>query len=158
MNPAWRLALTFFLAASLGGCSIGGPAITVDDARIAQQTDDAVQFQIHLKAQNKTETPMRLLEYTYSVSVDGQQVYEGRRAAIATLAANSTTQLMLPAVAPRSAMKNLSAVSLANGRYSVSGTLTFVEPGTVAKVLYDARILRPVQGFDGSGEILASID
>jgi len=136
---------------ALTGCSsTRPPGISVVSAQPRERTDAAATVGLTLRLQNPNNQPLELLEFDYSVEVDGKQVYRGTRSAQMTLARQSTREVELPAVIPFQRLGwNPPAVPAA-AQVKVRGTLRYLLPGTFAQTLFDIGVRRPRVGFRGA--------
>ncbi len=137
------------LAAS--GCSLyAPPALEVAGARLGEQSPQGVVMNFTLDADNINADALPLLSVRYTVWLNGRAVFTGYRSPEATVRRFGSQQITLPAV-----------VSLADGQprptgraeYRVEGTMEYVTPGGISRILYDAEIERPTVQFSMHGEI-----
>ena len=144
-----RTILSVGLAASclaMGGCwSTPAPTISVVGMTPGDSTPDGSLLIVELEAQSTAEDQLPLTEVRYTVSRDGKQVFSGFRSPQATLRRFGTQRLLLPAVVPGGIG--------AGGVYEVEGTMTYVEPGTIAGVLFDFGVRTPTVDFSGTGTL-----
>jgi hypothetical protein len=108
-------------------------------------TPDGSLLIVELEAQSTAEDQLPLTEVRYTVSRDGKQVFSGFRSPQATLRRFGTQRLLLPAVVPGGIGTG--------GVYEVEGTMTYVEPGTIAGVLFDFGVRTPTVDFSGTGTL-----
>lgn len=134
------LGASAVLIAGLCGCATEkSPVITVVGANLVESGENARVIAMELAIENPNPRPLELLEFRYRVKVPGSDSYEGRRRAIATLAANRTTRMTLPAVVSGDD----------SGPAAISGTLTYVSPGRFAEALFDTGVRKPKVSFGG---------
>ena len=148
-----RLSLVLGMLAPLGCAGYRAPAISVTGVRVTGATAEAMAVEIGLVWRNLTPRPMELDEFRYTLSVGGASVYEGRRAAEATLAGNETQRLTLPAVIPDRRAGWRGSGRPAEAEYSVSGQVRYLAPSQLAQVLFDTGVRRPRAGFSSRGRI-----
>lgn len=136
------------LCVPLAGCwSTPAPTISVVSMTPGDSTPDGSLLILELQAQSTAEDQLPLTEVRYTVSLDGKQVFSGFRSPQATLRRFGSQRLVLPAVVPVGAA--------IGGAYEVEGTLTYVEPGTIAGVLLDFGVRTPSVDFSGTGVLAA---
>lgn len=148
-----RFGVLGVLAASLvvmGGCwSTPSPDIMVVGVTATDRTPDGTLLNIELEAQSTAEEQLPLKEVRYRVLLDGREVFSGLRSPEATLRRFGTQRLFLPAVVPAGVADQ--------GAYEVEGTLTYIEPGTIAEVLFDFGVRMPKVSFTGAGSTSVGI-
>jgi hypothetical protein len=147
------LAMPIGLALALGllaGCSkYRAPTLTVREAAITQRTDEGAVVRFTLDARNTNQVELPLKSMSYRLSLDGREVFRGFRSPEATLRRLGTQQITLPAVV------SLEDQALLAGpvRYRIEGSLTYVTPGSVAEILFDAGVRRPTVAFSDAGTL-----
>lgn len=139
-------------SAMLTGCeATASPKMSVAKVAPAERSDEGLALQFTLDGQNTNEVglPLRTVEYT--VMLGKEKVFEGTRSPEATLRRLGTQQIVLPAVVKLAEHPNLPT----HGKvpYSISGTMTYVAPGQIAEVLFDAGVRVPTTSFSDSGEV-----
>ena len=143
------ISLMFLVtAALLGGCQVSRrPELSQGQAYIVQSSDAATVVDITIRAVNRGPDPFPLTRVEYTVELDGKPALSAARSAQITAHRFSEEEFTIPAV-------------IAGGTrptsYRVSGTVTFVPPNLVRKVLYDEGLLRPSQSFSFEGPVAAS--
>ena len=132
------------------GCSIvyRPPSIAVMEATVTERTDEALRLDIELALSNPNDEPLELREFVYEVSLDGESVYTGRRAAEATLSARSEKRIALPAVIRFDGLKTVPGAA----GWSVRGSVLYLTPTVLAEILLDADLYEPRAGFQGDGQ------
>lgn len=141
----WIAAPVGLAGALVAGCSsYHDPAMTVADITVRERTADAIVLEFTIEAVNSNEVPLPLREFSYTVSLDGRAVYTGYRSPEATLRRFGTQRLKVPAVIPTSDVAVLPAGS---AWCRLSGTMTYITPGELAQVLFDADVRRPTVGL-----------
>lgn len=138
--------------ASLPLCGCSGttpPRALVTDARLREKSAEAavVEFVIEASNPNNVELPIR--DITYTLSVDGRQVFSGKREAMATMSRGSTQSVTIPAVVPMGE----GGVEAGVHRYSLRGLLHYSLPTQLADVLFDSNLSRPGVAISDVGEI-----
>lgn len=142
--------LSLAAALMLGGCSSAqAPKLSVIEARVTEVTQDGVRLEFLIDAENPNEEPLPLREARYSLSLDGDTVFNGFRAPQATLRRLGTQRIMLPAVIRAEDIEGISPTP----SYRLSGTLGYVTPGEIADLLFDYRVRRPQAPFDDRGTL-----
>jgi hypothetical protein len=132
-------------AAVLPGCA-SAPLAEVQSGRSGDRQVSGTVAYIAVELNNPNDEPLPMREVRYSVAVVGQPglTFSGTRAAEATIPAKGVHKLTLPAAFP-------AGVDLAGAEYTISGSVSYLEPGQIAAVLYDYRVSRPSVGFSGGG-------
>lgn len=143
------LAGTFVLAlaAFLGGCA-HRPQVLVVDERLGEASAEAQRVEFVLELTNPADVPIELREVSYRLRVDGRDVYSGRRAAQATLPAGGSVQVVMPAVLSLTEHPRENSPE----RYLLSGSLSYIRPGAIARMLRDVGMPRPRVGFAHEGQ------
>src|SRR5262245_26008692 len=102
MSPAsCRFFILLAAILTTSGCTTyRDPSIDVTGVRLAQLTDEAAALSFSLDLHNPNNDPLTLLYFDYHLSVDGKDVYSGKRAAETVLAALGSKQVTIPAVIP----------------------------------------------------------
>ncbi|HZW11035.1 MAG TPA: LEA type 2 family protein [Phycisphaerales bacterium] len=138
------------VAGVLSGCSgAAPPRATVSDARIRDRSPEAAVVEFAVEATNPNDIELPLRDITYSVSIDGRQVFSGRREAMATIPRGGAQRVYLPAVIPMGGAGTEPGVH----RYTLRGRMRYSLPSQLADVLFDAKISRPGVSFSDEGEI-----
>jgi Late embryogenesis abundant protein len=146
-----RIAVLIFSACLLAGCSsYSAPGLKIASARIAEETGSGLVLDFAIDATNRNEIELPLYEVRYTLRLDGREVFSGVRSPEASLRRFGTQTIHIPAVV---------AVSPGSPRptgpraYSLDGTLGYITPGQVARVLFDIKVRRPRVGFHEEGSI-----
>ncbi|MGD9689024.1 MAG: LEA type 2 family protein [Phycisphaerales bacterium] len=143
------LALALLGGAPLAGCSFTrAPSTTLAEARVVQSTDDAVVVEFTLSAENPNEDPLPLRSIRYTLTLDGKTVFTGTRSPEATIRPNSTQLFRVPAP-----IRLDPADRSREHAYTLAGSITYVEPGTFSRILFDADVIQPSASFSTSGQI-----
>jgi hypothetical protein len=130
------------------------PRVAVLSASLDESSAGAASIDIALQLSNPNDDPLPLIEFEYTVSLDGKQVYDGRRAALATLSKGSERTLTVPAVIIYE-HTGWRAGSGAQPLVGISGTLRYRTPGTFADLLFDFGVRKPKVRFSGE-QVLTS--
>ena len=137
----------------LGGCLTRPPIIAVDSVEIVERNEMAMAMHYNLVLTNPNDKPIEPLEFTYSVSVEGRGVYSGRHAAEMTLDAGGQKRpLAMPAVIPFDRDGWTAETVPESARWSMSGTLVYVDEGVFAETLLDLGY-KPSTSFAASGDL-----
>lgn len=147
-------ALAAFLSVlALAACSsYRDPVITGNGASMAEQSAEAMTLRLGLDLSNPNREPLKLLEFDYSVSINGVHVYDGVRAAETTLASEGRKEVSIPIVI-RFDKAGWNAQDLPSRvKYEVRGELRYNTPGEFAQALFDTGVRRPSAGFRLAGE------
>jgi hypothetical protein len=128
----------------LVGCSFTRPEARATSARLVESRDGTSRIEIELELLNPGKDEVELLEYDYTLALADGARYGGKWAALRTLPPKTPVRATIPAIVPTA-----SATGAAS--WSVSGSLRYRDPQSVARILYEAGILRPEASFAGSG-------
>lgn len=145
LRPIYSLALPLLIPLQiLMGCSsTSPPRVSVGNAHVVHSTTDGTKGTFELFAENPNRDPLLLRDILYVVEVDGAKVFEGRRAAGATLAGFGGQTLTVPFV-------TTSANVLSPGAMiRISGDLEYSEASAIAKTLMEAGLSDPSESFKG---------
>ena len=146
---AWCSCALITVLAMAGGCNVAqSPRIEVASATLTSSTDQAASIDIALVLSNPNDEPLPLIQFDYAVSLDGKTVFEGRRAALATLSKGDERTLTVPAVV---VYENTAwrAETGTPPKVRVSGTLQYRVSGTIAELLFDFGVRKPKAHFAG---------
>ena len=137
------------------GCSrYRDPLFRVSAVTVGEMTDEALQLHFDLRLTNPNNDPLQLVQFDYTVSVEGRRVFQGRRAAEATLNVLVTRTLTIPAVVPYDRMGWVESGPPPTFGYRLSGTLLYLTPGELAETLLDTGLRRPKVRFAHAGEVV----
>ncbi len=147
------LAAALLAGSGPAGCTmIRRPAVSVARVAVNEVGGEAVGLGCVLELANPNAIPLRLDEFRYELSIDGETVYEGRRSAEATLGARSTRTITVPAVVPAGSWREAEGGERRPG-YELRGTVRYRAPSDLARLLFDLKVRRPKAAFRGEGEI-----
>lgn len=142
-------AASLVLGFGAGGCSSNRPPeIAVSAAKVVAATDDALVVEITLDTANENPEALPLKKVEYSVAVDGRTVFKGSRSPEATIRREGKQVVRVPA-----AFRMDRSGRTGSHTYAVTGVLTYIEPGKIAELLFDAEVSQPTRSFAGSGTI-----
>lgn len=138
------------MSLALGACSsYDAPTLAVSSVVLADRSDEAVVLNVTLDAANSNAVELPLETVDYTVFVDGSVVFEGTRSAQATLRREGTQQIVLPVairLAPEVPLRG-------EYPYRIRGEMTYVTPGEIAQLLFDAGVRRPTVSFSQRGTV-----
>ncbi|MHC4908623.1 MAG: LEA/WHy family protein [Planctomycetota bacterium] len=155
MHRAARAIAPLILILLLAGCAHKAPQLQVVGAEVVDGSEEATQIDFAIDLSNPNDEPLELLHFDYELSIDGQRVYQGRRAAEATLSRGGIRRLTIPVIVreadvPLRASADQSASTVA---YRLSGQLLYISPGELAEILLDTGLRRPSVRFGSRGQI-----
>lgn len=136
------------LAMALGGCASGSPRVKVVGAGVREVGEAGTVLGFLLECENPGEDALPLRTADYTVWLDGRRVFEGQRRAQATLRRFGTQEIVLPA-----AVAHAGGELAGTHEYRIEGTLTYLAPGALAQVLFDADLVKPSRSFAGEGTL-----
>ena len=136
----------------LGGCLTRPPVIAVDSVEIIERNEKAMAMHYNLVLTNPNDKPIEPLEFTYSVSVEGRGVYWSS-------CRRDDAGCRWPEAASGIAGRHLLRpyrLDCRDGsrvaRWSMSGTLVYVDEGVFAETLLDLGY-KPSTSFAASGDL-----
>jgi len=144
------IGLIACIAAMLTGCSgTQAPTFKVLEATIKDRTPQGAVLLFVLEADNPNGDALPLRDVSYTVSLNGKQIFSGTRSAEVVLRRFGRQQFTLPAAYA------LAADQLApdGAAYAISGSLVYIAPGALAETLFDQEIIRPSADFSGEGTL-----
>ncbi len=154
MKIKTRLFWVILIALLPGGCSgYQAPSIAVRDAMVTDITAEALALDFALDLTNSNDEELKLLWFDYRLSLGSHHVYTGRRAAEATLSANSTKQLTIPGVVPFADVGWQMEHYPDRADYALTGSLLYITPGQIAEVLLDTGVRKPRVSFAATGTV-----
>ncbi|MBN8596398.1 MAG: hypothetical protein J0L78_01865 [Planctomycetes bacterium] len=143
-------ALLAFALLPLSGCTgVSSPKLTIVDVHQDESEPTGRRMIIVVKAENLSDVQLPLRDASYTVRLDGRQVFEGQRSPESTLRKWGVQELRFPVAIPAEQWPS----SNAPVRYEISGSLVYLPPGKFNEILYDYGLLRPKAGFRGNGEV-----
>ncbi len=146
--------LLFLAVCQTTGCSgYRAPTIVVGDALLVERTNEGIRLDIPLDLTNPNDESLELLRFTYEASIDGRDVYDGKRAAEATLASGASKRVILPVVVRFDRAGFSPAEAPRDSAWSIRGNLHYVTPGQIAEILLDTGVRKPQTGFSGDGRV-----
>jgi len=141
--------------AAISGCSgFRDPVVTIVNASLTETSESAIGLGLRLELANSNSEPVELYEFTYAITINGTGTYRGRWAASATLPANGSRHLVIPAVVRYDQLGWTEDSVPAQARFDVTGTLLYIAPGDIAEILFDTGVRKPTVAFSGRGIII----
>lgn len=134
----------------LGGCasvwqSVEEPGIAVEKVQLTQRTQEGVRVEVTVRLSNPNEIALPLVYASYGVELDGLGRFELGDQTNRTLPAKGSQVVVLPA-----------AFALPEGSsdtqgYSVWGSVEYVPPGQLRRVLTESGVPLPSASFSEQG-------
>ena len=131
-------------AMALAGCSLVQPSVRAIGARVADASDGVARIELELELANPGSTEIDLLEYDYRVELADGASYAGRWAALRALPADATVCAQVPAIVPTASLAG-------SGGWRISGTVSYLDPASLSRLLYDLGLVENRAAFSGSG-------
>ncbi|MEM9373368.1 MAG: hypothetical protein AAGA55_06970 [Planctomycetota bacterium] len=124
------------------------PKFEAVGVREIERTEERAVLAFSVEATNPNREPMELGPATYTVWLDGREVFTGVRSPQSTLHTYSSHVFELPAVIPAN-------ISNAGGEidYQLRGIVVYKNPGALSDVLFDADFVVPEAALDLAGTI-----
>jgi len=116
---------------------------------MTDRSADAYVLTFVVEGRNENDIPLRLESMRYSLSMDGRRVFSGTRVPQATLPARGTQVMEVPASIPSDRAPAMASAT----SYRIGAEVVYELPGSIAEVLFDAKIRRPSTSFSESGTI-----
>ncbi len=113
---------------------------------LSERTAEAHVLMFTVEGENPNREAMPLRTVRYSLAVDGRRVFQGDRSAQATLPPFGKQRFEVPAVV-------LGPYSYEGVSYRFGGTVEYLEPGTIAEILFDSNVRRSRGGFEERGRL-----
>lgn len=139
------------MAAMLGGCAGKPPTFKVVDVAITEESPEASVVTFMLEGENAGKEPLPLREINYSLTLDGQHVFNGYRRAEVTLPAGGPPQRIALPVVVKTA--DTGGQPLGQREYRFSGSVEYIVPGALAEYFFDSGVRRPSTGFGEGGKL-----
>ncbi len=136
------------MAALAVGCSRPGPPRfeAVGVTRVGASAE-GVELVFHIAAINDSKEPLPLRRVSYTLALEGREVFTGVRSPETTLSRYETHEIDLPAIVP----PEYDTRGVAP--YRLSGSVTYLTPGKLAEVLFESDMLVPEADLNIAGEI-----
>lgn len=152
MLPVWsHIRRPTLLLAGLGtlcaplGCTLVRPEARATAMEVRRSSDSAAEVVLLVELRNPGKDEIELVQYDYTVSVADGSSYGGRWAALQALPPGQTVTAEIPALLPTSGLDRDASA------WRASGTLSYRDPRSFARILYEAGILKSEISFSGSG-------
>lgn len=129
----------------LGGCAVARPSVEVQGLRSDGEANGVHRLQIDLNLQNSGDDEVQLVEYDYVLSLEDGAKYAGRWAALRALPPDQQITASVPAVIPSA------SVGGSGFRWSLQGVMRYRDPKSVARILYEAGLLKTEVEFSAEG-------
>lgn len=144
-----QLALAALASAFLTGCLAGTPPnLTVAEVQVEPPQATGQRLLILVDAESRADEQLPLKTASYTLSLNGKEVFRGERSPEASLRRYGRQKLVFPVSLPAG------TVAPGPATYRVSGSVVYLPPGRFREILYEYRLLRPTTSFSGSGEIV----
>ncbi len=158
MHASWPPApasLILLLALSaIPACTVyRDPVVSVVDAAVTETGEGLLALGFILVLENPNEQPLALHEFSYTLAVDGALAYRGRWAASATLPANGTRRLTIPAIVRHDQLGWTASSAPSQATYDLVGHVLYLAPGDIAEILFDTGVRRPKAAFAAHGVV-----
>jgi len=154
MRPRRSALLGSLACAPLVGCSAyQPPAFEVLRVDELERSEEAVVLGFTLSATNPNDQPMPLQRMKYSLMLEGQQVFEGRRSAETVVRRFGMQIIELPAVVPTTEFDPQRFEQTGELRYDLTGWVEYQTPGELAEVLFDTGVRRPRASLTQRGTV-----
>ena len=141
--------LVLLLCCSSIACSrYERPGIEVEGFRVSDRSERAVVVTFRLLASNANDLELPMHDIRYEMTIDGWEVFEGRRSAESSVPRGGSSIVELPV--PIDLSEHPAAGSTADVRFR--GEIDYRLPGRVREALWRFGI-RPSVGFDARGEV-----
>lgn len=142
---------TAALAVALAGCSVARPTARAAEARLGRggaAGAATASIDIGLELTNTSGNEIELVSYDYLIRLEDGSSYDGRWAALRALPPGQTVKATVPAIVPAASARE-------GARWTVMGTMTYRDPQSFARILYEAGILKTESMFEGAGTLAA---
>ncbi len=152
MHRTTDLLRPLMLAAPLAGlaaCSAyQPPTFEAVGVREVERSNEHAVLTFSVQATNPNREPMELGPATYTLSIDGADVFTGVRSPQSTLHTYSSHVFQLPAVIPAEISDAIGEVD-----YRLRGIVVYKNPGALSDVLFDSEVIVPEATLNLSGSI-----
>lgn len=154
MDRRLGLMLLLPLLFGLPGClSMAPPVVKVQSIELVGVDSEAMSLALNGTVSNPHPSEARLLEFDYTLTIDGRAVYRGRHAAEMTLIPGVTREISLPAAFPY-AKAGWSPQQIPDDTaWTMSGSLLYLGEVVLADTLLDLGF-RPTVGYSASGQLV----
>lgn len=128
------------------GCSIARPTASATAAAVGDRGAATARVDITLDLSNSGRNEVELVSYDYMITLEDGSSYDGRWAALRALPPGQTVKATVPAVLPVASVRE-------GMRWKVSGSVAYRDPQSIARILYEAGILKTESAFTGEGTL-----
>ena len=129
---------------AMGGCNwTAAPTLHPVGISPGDKTDEAVVYRYSIRADNKTDVELPLIEMRYQFFLSGHPVYQGRYAVKRTVPPHDSAVVQVPVVIRSEYLTD----DQLTGSTALQGRLFYKTPGKFVEALYDLGIRRPVVSF-----------
>lgn len=144
-----RTCLLFAPLVTLTACSnYQAPRFEAVGVREVERSDDQAVLSFSVQATNPNREPMELGPATYTLSIDGRDVFTGVRSPQSTLHTFSSHTFELPAVVPAEISASVGEIN-----YQLRGVVVYKNPGALSDVLFDSEVIIPEATLNLEGSI-----
>ena len=150
MTTRIQAVILVLAGAVLSGCSTyDAPTLEVISAVVTQETSQGMVIDFGIDASNTNDFEVPLERVRYTLRLNGQRVFTGTRSAEATVRRLGVQRITLPAAI------DLERYELPTGEvpYELFGSVVYVTPGEIARILFDAGVSRPKAQFRHKGTL-----
>lgn len=147
-------AFMILVCALLSACTfVKSPEVEHLGVREISLEEGRAVYGFRFRATNPNRDPIPLGEVTYTLTMNGEEVFSGVRSPQATLDAYGDREFEVPAVIDRTVVALEGIVD-----YRINGELTYIPPGRFAKELFRTRVSVPSVSFSEVGRVDVSRD
>lgn len=151
MHGHWRSAgILVGLALVVGGCGYHSPQFKVTGVALTEQTDEGAVLSFTLVGENRNDIPLPLRRASYSLSLDGHEVFHGMRSPQVTIRRYGSQTFTLPVAIDLTKIGGLPTGQIP---YRLRGTVEYELPGSFSQLLFETELRRPRSGFAESGRL-----
>jgi len=135
--------------AVLTGCSSNLKPVTtrVDSVTVDERTEQGVRVLVTVLAENPNDVALPIVRARYEVEMAGAETFAFTELPKATLPANGTQTITLPAAFATE------SGNAAGHSYQVKGQLTYEPPGEIRKLLTEYGVPLPSASFKDDGAL-----
>jgi len=135
--------------ALMTGCSSNLKPVKarVDSVTVDERTEQGVRVLVTVFAENPNDVPLPIVKARYQVEMAGAESFAFTELPKATLPANGTQTITLPAAFATE------GGNAAGQLYKVKGQLTYEPPGEIRKLLTEYGVPLPSTAFKDGGEL-----
>lgn len=138
------------LSLVVGGCGHHVPQFKVTGIVLTEQTDEGAVLSFTLVGENRNDIPLPLRRASYSLSLDGHEVFRGLRSPQVTIRRFGTQSFTLPVAID---LTEIGGLPTGQVPYRFQGTVEYELPGSFSELLFETEIRRPSASFAESGRL-----